>query len=1175
MVEQGSSSLLCRACVLFADISGFTSITEALMSRGREGADALSSLLEEVLSAAIDEVEGAGGCVAAFEGDSILAAFPGGSAAEAEAAAAALRDYFDGRTVTTGLGEWRVSARLGLALGEMEWRVVGGEGLIYIVRGPAVERAVGLCAHSPPGTLTIDREEALEHPPGELGELRVACSPPDASVASRFFPLEVLEQGAAGEFREVVPMFVSAEAGARDPDGLLDAAATLGREHGAYPLCTCFTSERPTLLLLYGAPFSCEDIAARACELALELTGLSPGGGLTCGMSSGVAYAGMTGSASCSTYTVYGDVVNSAARLAGVGVAGEVLATGPVMERAGGRFRWESLGALRLRGRSADCDCWRLAGRSEGGDPRFEGSMVGRGGELRTIRRFLEVAREGLAGCLTVYGDAGVGKSRLLREAASGMRVLRTGCDEVLGHSLGPVVHLLRDVLGVRSETDADRGLATVRGTVEELTEGCLDAAPPDTGLAGSLPVLEYMVGLRPDREAPAEFDEMVEAVSALVRSLAERAPVIIILEDLQWMDGDSRRLLRGVFEDLAAGHRMALLADSRYRGDGSEPTLFEEPAPCPTRTVRLPELDRGATVRLAEDRLGARVERELASFIWRHSGGVPFFVEQLCLFMVKEGLIEPTEGSYSLRGSTLEVPSSIRNLLVARIDRLPPGLRSLLQTASVLGQEFDVRVLALTLGGEGRAGLLDLGVEERLWTRETELTCAFRHSLLRRTAYDMMLSGRQRELHRRAAESLLGMGGAYATSRSGDVALHYESARMRPEAVHWGLKAMEQAAAAHLHEEVLAWTARLRSWLGDDPRAEPSTVIDVLRRRNDALDSLGRRGQQESNLLELLELCERSGDGGSLISACKLLGDYHFVTGDVQGAAGWYRRGMELARERGDRASEGLLTGNMGIVNAVGGRLDDARACYLEAIRIHSETGDRKMEGVVTGNLAILLRQQGESVDEAREAYLRALSIHREVGNRRGEGAVLLGLGNLEMTQDALGRAEGYYRQALEIAMEVGHRRNEVYALIALGILEVDRERWEEAAGYLRGGLEVTREIGDLSGEALVLTHLGIMYRQSGRPERARELLGRALEARTTTGDRRGACIVRGNLGCVLLESGDVEGALACYREAVRTIEELELPRGEMSSISELHEGLSETGAGEGPALPDGWQPV
>jgi len=461
MVLRGDRRMACEATALFADVSGFTSMTESLMAYGREGADALSGILNGIFSRAVDVILRHGGCIMDFQGDALAALFPPSGRENAMACAEELAERFRRRNVMrTGLGEWEVSVRIGVASGTMEWGILGDSRLTHFTRGVAVSRAVEMASECEPGSV---RSDLFFHPaPGSCRNCRLSGRI-RRTVAARFVPGEILDSRLTGEFRDVVPVFVTLRGSQPGLDGTIEQSLELAEAYGGHWTGVFFPGEGTISLVLFGAPVSSEDNASRACDFALELTG-KLGESVRAGLSAGVVYASITGSSRRCSYTVFGDTVNTAARLVHQCDWGGALAASSVASRTGSSFDWSGSDQLTLRGRSTSTGVKLLLRRSETGSWVFKGEMVGRRRELLMLRRTLAPLAEGTCcGTTVVYGEPGVGKSRLVSEAVTelgdGCQSFVMRCDEIRGRSLGPVIGLLRNIFrqGAPSSREENR----------------------------------------------------------------------------------------------------------------------------------------------------------------------------------------------------------------------------------------------------------------------------------------------------------------------------------------------------------------------------------------------------------------------------------------------------------------------------------------------------------------------------------------------------------------------------------------------------------------------------------------------------------------------------------------------------------------------------------------------
>ena len=341
--------------ILYADISGFTSITESLLEHGKKGAAVLSGILNKVFSRTINEIYSSGGIVAEFEGDAIIAVFPASSPEAAYHAAASLQRYFEREAIwKTDIGKWPVSVKLSLSYGQVEWGIIGEHRLAHFIQGSALEAAARTSAASSAGTIGI-------HPgfsdliwnkygklPDELTDTGVRreqlCLHRILKrVASKFVSENVLSSRLTGEFRSVTPVFIDIRS-KNDKDlrecvsFILSTASIYGGElNGLY----CSNTDYATALVLFGAPVSWENNTSRAFEFSQKVLD-ELGNSIRAGISEGTVYAGITGSSQRCVYTVYGDTVNTAARLVSIAEYGEILVTEKAIGNQGQRYTFSN-----------------------------------------------------------------------------------------------------------------------------------------------------------------------------------------------------------------------------------------------------------------------------------------------------------------------------------------------------------------------------------------------------------------------------------------------------------------------------------------------------------------------------------------------------------------------------------------------------------------------------------------------------------------------------------------------------------------------------------------------------------------------------------------------------------------------------------------------------------------
>ncbi|MCD4701255.1 MAG: tetratricopeptide repeat protein [Candidatus Aegiribacteria sp.] len=1126
------------------------------MTHGKAGAEVLSCILGRVFSRAVREIYIRGGMIAQFEGDAVIAVFPIDRPQNALDAAESLDLYFRKNLIhRTKFGNWEVSARLALTGGSIEWGIIGKRMLIYYLKGDAISKGASLLSASSPISLHIDDsfpdiDEGSGVAAGSCSEdtdpgSHVNTGRIRKSVAERFVPDLVLSSRLTGEFRDITTVFVALrKSPAEKINNSIRTVLEKAAYYGGYVSGLYFTSSKPVITILFGAPVSWENNESRGCRFACDLR-KSFSEYMRCGIASGTVYAGMTGNSRRCTYTVYGDTINTSARLVFKAGWGDALVLEEIAGRIETEFVWGDRTCCALKGKKEDTMTLSLLRCQDSGIRRiFQGEMLGRSSELRFIRRRLYALNHGaFAGITTIYGVAGIGKSRLIHEAAlehdgpSQTFVLR--CDDILRSSLNPIEYFFRDYFSQSSSRPTEANRRLFEEGLESLAVRLENSGSKyATYLAENLRMSQSIIGsvLGHFREGstfekldPGErFENIAIATGTLIGALSSIQPLILVIEDLQWMDDDSKRLL-GIISGELAKYPVALLISSRYMDDGSKPETGIEHR-MDYAFIDLKPVDEEASRSIVFKHLSHNPGTDLTAFIQERTQGNPFYIDQFCVYLKNAGFVEHRREGWRLVSRNLEVPSSILSILVARMDRLHIRLKKLVQTASVLGQEFDLNVLSDISEERNTDSLMWQGVSEQLWTRTKETTYAFNHALYRDAAYGMLLERELKKLHIKAADVILSRNTDDPDKVAGKIAFHMESSGKHSEASEWGWKALVQAEKNCRLHDCLQWTDKLQSMLmkNSTKGRRPQLLNHVLCIRNRTLSKLGRHREQGENLELLKKMCEDEcweDRSGSLLI---IQAHYCSSTGRIDEAFSLYEKGLEAAEREENLESQALILGNIGILHRGSGHIDKAKECYERTLGILRKLGDRKGEGNVLGNLALLLRHQGRT-EEAENHYLQALKIHREVGNRRAEGYILNGLGNLSDNEDA---SLEWFRMALTINREVGDRKAVGIALGNIGLIESDRGHFETAAENLYRALDIFRDIDSFQLQAGTLNIIGEMNMSRGDLDTAYSDIQESIDISRRIKQKRTEVRAIILLGRITALKGDIEGALELYEQ-------------------------------------------
>ncbi len=504
------------------------------------------------------------------------------------------------------------------------------------------------------------------------------------------------------------------------------------------------------VVAVFGAPVAHEDDLDRALETAVAMQDVvarraedapSPLE-LRVGINSGLVVAGAVGDGTQAG--VMGDAVNVAARLQQAAEPGDVLLSSSVWRRVRDGFETEALGPLEVKGKAQPVDAYRLRGRRTT-DVRKRAPFVGRREERALLELLWSSARKGNTHVVSVVGDPGVGKSRLLGElapqgAAVDVRVTCSG-----ERAFEPFLEIVERLLG-GAPVDADdlRARADMLGVAAE--DALLLA--PFLGVGGAAPVVR-MADEQGKRQVFAGVWQFLVAV-------ARDRPSFIALDD-HWADESSRELLDFLLERLGGGVPLMLVLCYR---PGFEAVERAELRASHT-LIRLEPLTADESVDLARGYLGVDdLPADLERLVARRAEGNPLFIEELLQALLELGSLAVVDGAAVLAAIEVDVPDTVQGTILARVDRLDTDARSVLQHASVLGRSFGHELLEEVVGNADLSTSLGALERAQLLLQARAGEWAFKHALIPEVTYETLLLRHRRELHRKVAEALERRGG-------------------------------------------------------------------------------------------------------------------------------------------------------------------------------------------------------------------------------------------------------------------------------------------------------------------------------------------------------------------------------------------------------------------------------
>ncbi len=1054
-------------------------------------------------------------------------------------------------------------------------------GYADVLSGAAVRAALGLLAESQPEQVIVHadcvpalREAGVALQLSETGNALVMGVPEEVAERARaarwaawqaqgdagqvleavrpyvaHFVRERLSSGLgdyAGDLRYAIPMFIKLGLGNTDRlDYARCEAESLRRALDAYvceaqrtlanfggQLMSVEVSDKGCVLFaVFGAPIAYGDDAERALRAALALRQIAPYGSPlgvhAIGISRGLVYAGTVGGEMRHEYSAIGDETNVAARLMGAANGGRILASSAVYKAAGGRVIVEALPEVVIKGRPEPIPVAEPIGFRSNSGPRAQlSALIGRAAELEHLERHLEAVQSGHPRVVRLEGEAGIGKSRLVAEVVrrASERGFQIGQGE--SFSSGQLTAYLpwQSIFAALFSLPLEDSLATLRTLAvafdQLMPEDRARLPLLDDLLGVSLPETPLTANLEGQKRQQATF----ALVSDLLRSLAARQPLLLVLEDIQWIDESSANLVLDVVHqlDIAPAPIFLLLSHRTLQNEVTAERLVRELHARELHGRRLHhhipvrELSQAEIGALLEATLNERISPELLTFIYERAQGNPFFALELAEALREANQLQPTaQGLAVIKGiKSLNVPQTVQGVVQARLDSLSQADQLLLKYAAVIGREFSVAILAESLPH----GLYTLpSLQARLEALQNagylravkpERVFAFKHAILQEAIYQGMLSEQRAEIHHSVALSVQ----RQMPEAVELLAYHFAQSNSREEALHYTLRAGCKAFAEYANFAALEYFAQAEALAHS-----PAERFEIWRRQVRVLLRLGETAAVAEKLPGGAQLAEDAARDDWRMLVHLLRAEYCARTSAWAEAQQEAQKAIALAEKLNkDRlAWQGYLILRDAMLHssrpsaaahaeldrkmrALANRLGDQRYVielllrWLDEMYIDSpenalqaaqttldrarELQDPVLEAECLSALSDLYLREN-NLPAAFEAAQQQLARLRQIGDRRRQGLTLNRIGELLINMGRISDGRQMVVDAFQILSQIGERSGAAAAQLAIGVASEYLGAYDEALSHLRHALALQESLSAPSEIALTRFHIGCVY--------------------------------------------------------------------------------------------------
>ncbi len=1116
-----------EASLVFVDISGFTALTERLARKGKVGAELMRDTLDGVFTALLDEAYDWGAGLLKWGGDALLLSFDGPSHAwRACRAAWEMQRTIDrvGRLQVSG-GTITLRMSVGIGTGRYHFFMTGSVHRELLIAGPAMTETLTMEAIADAGEIGISPTlAALLHPswvgpqkdgitllgaPPEIdrerapnvGDVRgldiASCIP----VAAR---AHVLLRKSEPEHRTITAAFIDMvdtdrileergpEALGRGLDERMRAIQETALEYEVPFYETDVGKSSVKALLTAGAPSSTghdEERMLRTLRQVMDRPGLVP---MRIGVNTGKVFTGDFGPPYRRAYRVFGDAINTAARVTSKAEPGQILSTEIVLDRSRTIFATTPIPPFAAKGKAEPVRA-SIVGPATGVKASHRGgqALIGRDREIETLMVAIERARGSAGTIVEIIGEPGIGKTRIVEELAArspDFRLVHARCEEYEASTpYFAFRSIVRDVIGLDGDADTDVVSEALRAEIQRI----------DPSLEPWTPLLGILLGLdMPDTPETAALDErflrerLAEVAIRFMGTSLSGAATIFLIEDIDHLDEASHDLLLRLAQ-AAADRRQVLIVTREGSAAPFAPADRGLPEMISLELGPLAKVDLLAIVDASTEH--APLPRHVVEEVARRSGGNALFLFELI-------------NAVRATGSLESLPDSIESMIAAEIDRLTPTDRTILRYAAVLGSSFDPALLAQAVSDD-----VDLGAD--VWTRlaglvirEATGAVRFRNTLVRDAAYEGLPYRRRRVLHGRVGEAIEAQAGMSLEEEIGTLALHYVEAQRWDKAWIYSRKAADRALgmyanveAVRSYEAALTAGRRLRGVTRADLAAIQERIGDVRYNlyQPDLADTAYKaaRGLIEGDPAGAARLALKQAKQSTSVGRYPLalrrmtraLRALDGVAGDAAGAArarlfvwygwtrflqnrtaeaiAWCRRGADEAQRAGADDALAYAYQLLDAALTEHGEIDQATNSRL-ALQIYERLGDLAQQAITLNNMGVIAKERSDW-SESRHLYDRAQVLFEATGDRGQESMAKYNIAEILSDQGHAEEAAALLREVIRVwrasgaETDVAEARRELARAMA-------RSGHGEAALSLLAEARATQEAHSLPGEVL-----------------------------------------------------------------------------------------------------------
>jgi len=900
------------------------------------------------------------------------------------------------------------------------------------------------------------------------------------------------------------------------------------------------------LMAVFGTPFSHEDDPERAARASIEITkSIEENGKIKIGnkvkslkarigINTGVCISGEIGSALRKEFTVIGDTVNLASRLQANATPGRILIGEKTFQRIKDNFMTSPPRKLKIKGKKDLVLVYTLKGEKKKisfleQKKDSHSPFMGREKELKNLKETLKKSYQSKGQAVEISGELGIGKSRLILELtkdsfAKEFNILSSHCSSwEESKPYAPLKEIFTKIFGIKFDDNSKEIEKKIENKLKEIDSSLLFASSYFSRLLSSKikSLEEIMV------QSKEESNLFIRVVKKLLFSFSSQKPLLIIIEDVQWIDDASTEFLIQCSKELKTYPVMFICS-------------FREPLKkklyiAGAKRIILSPLKNAETDKLIKYLIKENdIYKLMKDKIIITANGNPLFIEEIIRGIEEKKLSADKDkpDNYAEIFENFQIPDTVQSIARARIDLLPVGLKEILYQASVLGRYIEITLLQKITNLKDE-GLLEAikklqkheFVEEVKAVPQLQRYFAFTHSLIQEIAYNSLLFKTRRNLHNRIGLVMEDMYLSKIDEKVEEIAHHFKNSDDKIKAVFYLNKAGDKAQSLYAFKNAINYyrdSIKILE-LTELEKEQLTQLSEIYNKLAFSQSIIGERKDAEINLTKALKYSKKNGDKDNESLVLMGMGNLYGDIGKWDKAIEYFKNSLLISEEINNLRRKARIIKSIGLAYLFRGDTEKGYKYLKDSLKICEEIKAEALLAMVLNNMGIYYDMVGEW-KKAIEVYKKSLSISKKYNNVIEMSNIMGNIGIVYSTLNNSNSAISNYKKSIILSERIGDIYNQGINFVHLGEEYLKKDKFNEVKYYISNAEKIFKELEDKLGLADVYKLKGILSKKLKNWEESDNYFKKSIKIYSQQGDILNEGETYYELGDMLILKRDID---------------------------------------------------